>query len=230
MNNGFYVYFLEDLNGNIFYIGKGCRHRESSHRNLAKNNDRRPVYNKIRKLWSQGSDFKLKKVAIHLTNNEAINLEKKLISVYNRRCDGGCLLNVSLGGEGSPGYKHNEESRKKLKDAWKRRKDNNYKVSEETREKIKKAGYGRKVTEETKQKLSKAISGDKHWNYGNKGATDSTRKMNEVSRKKISVNGTVFDSVTSAAKFYNVAVATAIYRAKSGKNRGGKYGEWKYVG
>lgn len=61
-------------------------------------------------------------VAKNLTKEEAIELEKKHIALWGRECDGGVLLNETLGGEGKPGgqktkgfsgRKHTEESKLK---------------------------------------------------------------------------------------------------------------------
>jgi hypothetical protein len=228
MNNKFYVYILKDNNDKIFYVGKGCRSRNSSHRNNAKNNRQEPVYKKIRKLWSNGFDYKFEKVKSNLSEEEACNLEKNLIKIYGRKFDGGILLNVTFGGEGSFGYKHSEQTKQKMREAWILRRITN-KVSEETKQKISQSRKGSKVSNFTKLKISNSIKGKNHWNFGNKGATKATQKMNEVSRKKIDVNGFVFDSVSDAANYYGIAISTAIYRAKNGKNRGEKYGIWKYV-
>jgi len=230
MKNKYYVYVLTDDKGKIFYVGKGCNSRESSHRTNAKNNRKEPVYKKIRQLWLCGVDFNLIKIKSNLDEKDAFKIEKDLIAQYKRKSDGGCLFNITAGGGGSNLYKHSAEALKKMRDAWvKRRQKNKILVSAETRKKIAIAIKGRKHSEESRKKISLSISGYKHWNYGNKGSTKATKKMNENNKKKISVNGVIFNSVSEAAAFHEIAISTAIYRANEGKNRGGKYGLWQYI-
>ena len=63
-----------------FYVGKGSKEEYLLHLRIAKNNDRRSYkVNKIRKIQSLGLEPKIIKYKENLTEEEAFDLEKKLI-------------------------------------------------------------------------------------------------------------------------------------------------------
>lgn len=99
----FFVYLHRRAsNGKVFYVGKGCRYRHKS-------------------LWNRSQHWKnivakhgytIEVVANGMTEKEAFDLEKKLISKY--KDDG--LCNRTLGGEGASGVKVSEETKRKHKE------------------------------------------------------------------------------------------------------------------
>ena len=70
---------------------------------------------------------------------------------------------------------HTEESKRKLRESWARRKANGYKMSDETRKKLSESKKGQKWSEEQRQKTSDAMQGENNPFYG-KHHTDETRK------------------------------------------------------
>ncbi len=153
-----YVYLRSD--NTPYYVGMGRPERPfAKHAHRKDKGDFKP-----------NSNDKIKILHSNLTIEKAFELEIEYIALYKRKCDGGTLINLTIGGEGA---KHNEETKEKLR---------NYRLgsvhSEETKKKMsfsrknkkrnpestlkswntkKKNGY--KVSDETKQKLSLSHKG-----------------------------------------------------------------------
>jgi len=118
MNNIFYVYIYLDprklgsfdygefhFDFEPFYVGKGCKEQWSSHLKLAEIKIYKSYkLNKIRKIQSLGLQPKIIKYKDNLTEQEAFDLEKKLIKAIGRLDLGlGPLVNLTDGGEGVKG-------------------------------------------------------------------------------------------------------------------------------
>ena len=93
-----YGYFRED--GTPYYIGKGCLKRAWAwHRVIKKPADP----SRIRILLDG------------MTEEEALEAEKDLISLLGRKKDGtGCLWNLTDGGQGSSGWRHSQEVKDRI--------------------------------------------------------------------------------------------------------------------
>lgn len=93
--NKYYIYAHRRTSDNqIFYIGKGCANR---------------AYSKLRsKLWHKyvkKHEYYVEFLYTNLTEQEAFDIEKKLINKYGRLIDKtGCLINLTDGGEGLSNY------------------------------------------------------------------------------------------------------------------------------
>lgn len=106
MEKVYYVYVLTDPRTNQpFYVGKGTGWRVNQHFSYAKqikdgeyvHHD--PVYKKIRDITASGFNPAADKVLQDATEQEALVIEKKLISQYGRLIDGsGILTNRHPGG------------------------------------------------------------------------------------------------------------------------------------
>lgn len=120
------------------------------------------------------------------TEDEAKLKERQLIAKYHsNQYEFG--YNLTEGGDGSPGYKHTEKAKEKMRAAahrrvWteeSRRKESisvkktwEYRdrtVSEETRRKISAANKGRILSEETRKRMSASRTGVKRGPYKKKG-------------------------------------------------------------
>lgn len=222
----YYVYELRRPNGKPFYVGKGTKSRISFHEWNAKNGGKGHLCNVIRKIISAGGKITKVKVREGLTDSEAKILERKLILEYGRVDHGGILVNMTDGGDGCEGFRHDLVSKIKLSEAWDKRRAKP--VSEETKRKIAEANRGRKHSEESKKKLSNSISGQKHWNFGKKISALHNALLHEGLKKPVLVDGVKYESVGEAAKAHGIASSTAVYRILHGKNRD-NYGEWKYA-
>ena len=56
---------------------------------------------------------KMTQVFYFETDWQAIECEQELINFWGRECDGGCLMNKTLGGYGLRGFNHSEETKRK---------------------------------------------------------------------------------------------------------------------
>jgi hypothetical protein len=169
-----YAYLREDRTP--YYIGKGQRKR---------------IYQSKGKPCpipkEKGRIIFLKK---NLTEEEAFKHEIYMIAVFGRKCDGGILLNKSIGGEGSSGVLVSDERRKKLKEARNKRI-----TTEETKQKMSESKmgdknyfYGKKHTEETKQKIREKLLGKKESEETRRKKSESHRgkSFSEEHKRKIS--------------------------------------------
>lgn len=115
-----------------FYIGIGSE-KFGFNRAISRkrNNYWRNIVNK--------TPYDVEIMLVGLSLDEAIEKEKEFIQIYKRKCDGGTLTNISLGGEGRIGVcgpmHHN---------------------------------YGKSLTYEQKVKISISRSGIQPWNTGKK--------------------------------------------------------------
>jgi len=102
--NQYYVYQYVRDDGSPYYIGKGKGNRAySKHASRKDTPDFRPKnVDKIIILFD------------NLPEEEAFEIEKKLITHYGIKMHGGILINLTLGGEGCSGYKHSQETLEKL--------------------------------------------------------------------------------------------------------------------
>lgn len=156
----FYVYFHYRADSDeIFYIGKGCDYR---HKSIEGRNE---YWHRIvrRHGWKSFVFWE------NLPNECSLTIEK--IFIHLHRKNGASLANSTSGGAGPNGYKHSEESRKKMSAALKGKKrplesveatakaHRGMKRSEETRRRIGAASRGRVHTEETKIKMSNSHKG-----------------------------------------------------------------------
>jgi hypothetical protein len=184
----FYVYAIVDPRDmEPFYIGKGSGDRMYVHirpsrienRDCEKNDriteilasDNRPIFNKLH---------------INLDENSALNLEAKIIENIGLEN----LTNITPGGVG---WKHSEESKKKMGDYQR-----GLKKSEETKMKMsiaqlgeknwqhgggKGAMLGKNHTEETNKKMSVAQSGKNNPRFGKNHTEETKKKMSEARKK-----------------------------------------------
>ena len=82
----YYCYIYYDENWVAYYVGKGCRNRKLYRQ------DAIPV---ATKKYTQVFQF--------VTEWEAFECERELVSLWGRQIDGGSLMNTCLGGPGTPG-------------------------------------------------------------------------------------------------------------------------------
>ena len=128
-------------------------------------------------------------IATDLLEEQAKEMEIELIAKYDStNQDKG--YNHSLGGEGANGYKHTEESKRKMSEAKKGKYDGENNpmygktFSKEHRRKISESQKGKTLSEEHKRKISETISGENHPWYGKKHTEETKRKMSEAKKGK----------------------------------------------
>jgi hypothetical protein len=103
------VYFYVREDATPYYVGFGKKKRPfAKHAHRIHNIDFKPKNKK-------------QILIIHedITNEEAKKLEIAYISKYKRKCDGGILINLTIGGDGRNGDKASEETKRKMSEAHK---------------------------------------------------------------------------------------------------------------
>ncbi|QIG68258.1 putative homing endonuclease protein [Rhizobium phage RHph_Y1_10] len=120
----FYVYLHKKNSGEVFYVGKGCKDRAWSHR------DRSTLWQRVVKKHG----LIVEVIADKLTEAQAFSLEVETIAAYGRDN----LCNFTDGGDGVSGYRHTDETRKRMA---RLRVGKHH--SDETRRKIGEANSGR---------------------------------------------------------------------------------------
>lgn len=149
----YYVYQYVSESGLPYYIGKGKgrrMHRPHTRTVLP------PVERRV--IIKNG-----------LTNEEAKQLEKELITKYGRKIDGGILDNIKINQWAcAVGWKHSEETKRKISNANKGKKRTpeqlkNYKgtVTDEHKEKVRQANLGRPYDPVRAAKISATLMGRK---------------------------------------------------------------------
>lgn len=160
MTTIYYVYLLIDpIRGEPIYVGKGSGWRMYLHA-MSVRTGKIPhgnieLFKILRNIQNNGQKIIYRKVLETSDEQRAFDKEKELIAQYGRRDKGtGILTNLSNGGDGQSGYRHTEESKRKLSTANSGQNNAMYGMSGE-----KAPGWKRVVTEETRRKLGKALKG-----------------------------------------------------------------------
>lgn len=218
----------QDINDRWRY-GKGYRHCTY-------------FYRAIQKYGWDGFDHDV--FASHLTEDEAVNMEKLLIKELQTQmpeygyniADGGSVTRISEEGrkrisESKMGDKnpcfgkiYTEEERARISEQTRGEKNPNYgrKHTEEERRKMSEANIGRHLSDEHKQKLSAHFKGKPiTW--------ERSEKAGRPKKKVICVEtGEVFDSIADAARAKGIKYKTNISGVAKGKYEtcGGYH--WKY--
>lgn len=113
----YYVYELIDPRDNKpFYVGKGKNDRMYKHSNCESTKKKNPfLYYKLNKIKSLGLEPIRQKVIENLSEPDALQAEKDLISTYGLEN----LCNILPGGYEHCGAPHSEETKKKMSEVKK---------------------------------------------------------------------------------------------------------------
>lgn len=171
------IYLARNMINGKCYIGQttesGFMGRKCSHLSSARKGDLRPLYRAMRKYGVDNFEWEIIHKEI-LGARELDKLESYYIKEYGTKSPKG--YNLTDGGEGSAGWTHSEEVRKKMRRAAKKRPPHGP-HTEETKRKIGLAHKGKKkppVSEETRAKLRAAIENM---------APELKEKMRQIGRK-----------------------------------------------
>jgi group I intron endonuclease len=115
------------------------------------------------------------------------DIERRAIKVFGTFGHGG--YNMTVGGDGSLGYKHTPESLAKMGVTHKGKAHHNMPHSEEAKAKMSAARMGIKLSEETKRKIGEASKGNKHC-LGVKHSEETKKKRLMAIRGKARKTGT----------------------------------------
>lgn len=181
MVDNYYVYIHSLASGQIFYIGKGKDKRawSSSGRSA-----------RWREIASSG--FIVDIVHCQLSEVDALEKERELIKLHKDS-----ICNVTSGGQGISGYRHSEESKRKI--AEKNKLIQTGKVrSKEHREAIGNGSRGKKKSKEMVAKLKATKNQDKYKKIaaevGRRNATDQDIRKKRFASLSKAMKGRVFSN------------------------------------
>ena len=173
-SNKYYVYLYLTPDGIPFYAGKGKNRRHKVQDHLYKSNSNPFLKRKIRKVGVDNVEVRFPHK--DLTEEQAFYLEEYYIAGYGRRDLGlGPLCNLTNGGEGTSGYSHSNETKRKLRNAFKGRA-----ISAEQKQKISDTLKGHSVSAGARQKMSAAKKGKSTWNKGKKMPNAQKQKISDA--------------------------------------------------
>lgn len=156
--SGYYVYALFRENGVPFYVGKGKGQRWTAHERSARSGIWGHKAAIIRSMQARG--LEVIKIKLHEGLIEAIAYEYEVALIEAiGRYPIGPLVNLTTGGDGSPGLrgrKRSQETRAKMADAARGRR-----MSPESVAKTAAANRGRKLSEAHRAKTSATLLGRK---------------------------------------------------------------------
>jgi hypothetical protein len=111
----FYNYIcFRPWNGLPCYVGKGQGSRVSDHGKLGARHPNPYMAHILAKCERENKELITVIIHQNLTEQEALDNEVALIRAIGRRAHGGPLCNLTDGGEGITGLKHNEDSKKRI--------------------------------------------------------------------------------------------------------------------
>ena len=250
----FYVYKHVRLDNNTcFYIGKGKGNRKDY-----------PKRNAVHDSICNRHGYKVVTIKKGLNEAEAFKLEADMINCYVSKMGYGIcikgymnkenkknkkfLTNCTWGGEGISGFHHSEETKLMMSESHKGKQ-----FSEEHKQNLREANkgknkgkmvgeknpmfgknaYANKTEEEMEEIRRKKSNSMKGKNAGEKSAMWGKPAHNR--RKVICITtGKIFNSVTEASNYYNVARNTISFCCKvklksAGKLKDGTKLQWKYL-
>lgn len=209
MKSNYCIYKHTSPNGKV-YIGQTCKKPNERWSNGYGYKKQQFFYRAIKKYgWD---NFKHEILFEGLSKEEADKKEIELINKYNStNSDFG--YNISLGGGGTLGVKHSDETKQKISNAkigQKRSEESKIKQSQtmkghihsdETRIKIGNANSKRIWTDESRQKLSKHFKG-KHITEEHKKKISNFQKLHSPNKKQIICIETniIYDSASEAER------------------------------
>lgn len=221
------IYLATNIVNGKHYVGfDSCwPKRRESHKyaaqNPKRNTYRTAFHSAIRKYGFES--FKWNVIYQSVDRDHTLNeMERHFITEYNTYCGANSSdgYNLTLGGEGTFGFKQSEETRKKISATGKGKLGR--KPSEETRKKLSTASKGRRHSEETRNKMSlakKAMSEETK----NKMSLAKKGKLKKNSRQISTPHG-IFDSIKMAATELNLYTSTVRHRLTSRSFR-----DWYYL-
>ena len=199
-----YIYKVTNFEKHQYYIGSQC-----SGKIIGVNYFTSSTNKKFRDDFKNYREEKYKITIIKEFEDpeECVRVENYIIRNHMLLKDGLCLnRSYCCGGKkifSMVGIPHSEETRKKIGLAHK-----GFHPSEETKQKISRAKKGIPRSEEARKKMSIVKKGIPRSEETRKKMSISLKGRQVTNRIKISIEGTVFDSITEASKYYNMSHST----------------------
>jgi hypothetical protein len=192
-----------------FYVGKGVGRRADAHFRPSQLKSKSHKNHTIKKAWSEGKRVFIEYLHTGLSDAEACSIEKDYIESLGRSwIKTGILTNVSEGGQKTCGWKHSEETKRRIGNAGLGRKHSERAraliaqaareqirgpVSESTKEKLKRARatqIRKPMSEDQKHKLREANLG--------KTLSRKTRKKISIAQKGHTVSESTRQKISEA--------------------------------
>ena len=228
MKNNTCVYIHKKPNGDIFYVGIGSEKRP--YEKFRKNIHWRNITNKY-------PNYIIEIIEQNLTWENACIIEKQLIENYGRKCDGGVLCNITLGGDGAYGLKHSKKTKEKLKELSTGNKNCvGFKHTEIAKLNMSKSQLGKIIPKEVREKMSKSHLGREGResdrlnvkkahikNLGRVQSNDEKEKRAKKLCKPIEVNGVIYESIKQYSEITNINRSKVWRNLKDEKNKNYKY-------
>ena len=186
-----YIYKVTNLETHQYYIGSQCSGKKIGHNYFTSSTNKnfRDGFKNYRE-----EKYKIEIIKEFEDPDECVHAENYMIRDHMQLKDGLCLNRACCcSGEkifSTVGWHHSEETKHKIGLASKGRPGPN---------------KGIHWTEETRKKISEARKGHPAWNKG----------LPASNRIKISIEGEIFNSLTEAAKYYNVTKHAIRYWLKT---------------
>ena len=230
-----YIYKVTNLETHQYYIGSQCIGKTIgvNYFTSSTNKEFMDDFKNYRE-----EKYKIEIIKEFDDSDECGRVENYIIRNYMLKKDGLCLnrsyhcngkrVFSRLGTHGwNKGTHLPEETRKKMSIAKKGQSPWNKGIphSEETRKKMSISLQGRPspkkgthLPEETRKRISISKKGQSPWSKGTHLSEETRKRMSLAHKIKISIEGTVFDSITEASKYYNVHFTTISYWLKTKKH------------
>jgi hypothetical protein len=177
-----------------FYIGIGS---DTEYKRANSNHNRTKYWKNI----ISKTEYRIDIVMDNLSWEEACEKEKEFIALYKRKCDGGILCNLTLGGEGVYGLKHSDQSKQLMSIQRKGRKQSEETIIKRAKKLsgINNPNYGKKIPDYQKEIIAAAQRGRKKSDLEKEAIYSKTRK------KVLDLNtNIIYSSINDAAKVFNV--------------------------
>jgi hypothetical protein len=170
--------------GNVFYVGIGLE---------AKRAYEKKFRNAHWKSIVAKTEYTVDILHEGVEWDEACDIEKELILRYKRKCDGGFLCNLTIGGDGVVGMVWSEDHKRKISEGNKGKKR-----TDEQRMNISKGRTGIVFSEEHKKKISEN-------RLGKKLSEQTCIKMSNSRKKKVIDlwTGVIYDCIKDACEKTN---------------------------
>ena len=225
-----YIYKVTNFETHQYYIGSQCSGKTIGVNYFTSSTNKE--FKEGFKTYGE-EKYKIEIIKEFEDPEECVRAENYMIRNHMLLKDGLCLnRSYFCNGEkvfSRVGLHHSEEARQKMSKALK-----GFHPSEEARQKMSIAHKGKSpgnkgthLPEETRKRISRALKGRPSLNKGHpspkKGihlSRETRKRMSEAqkNRIKISIEGTIFDSITEASKYYNVSDTAIRYWVKKNQH------------
>ena len=233
MTKGIYCY-IDDENDKIVYVGKDLyidKNQRHGHHLAPSAYNAQPI-NRILQNNPDRYKYQVLWEIYDCTDNHLNQMEIFYIKKYDPQ------FNFTEGGDGMSGFRHSEETRKKIsetnkgKTPWNKGKTHSLESRKKMSESKKGENnpmYGKKHSEESRKKISEALKGENHPMYGKTLPEKTRKKMGESKKGENNPMYGKTHSEEARKKISEAQNTTGFYRVYKQKDNHCKQGFiWRY--